>query len=369
MSQLVPRMKLIFFYTMMLALIALPISIPAVLLITSIIGYDILQHPERHQSRGKIWNVIATDLYYFYEADIWQGKKECVQYDDKLLYKPSNGCRFSNKEFSTSLTFSEAGRSVPLSGSQESGRPLLFAGDSETMGWGVNDDETFASIISSRVQVPVLNLGVASYGTVRELMRVRMHSRLDEANCIFIQYSWNDFQENAVFLTRGGLPAPTTSRFQQLVRGYDRRKVEFADVVRQAFDMMINHPSTFFLNVIGLREFPLGDDDALESKGGAPRDATEDVQAFLAVLAAFPELNYKQIFVIGTGRFVSALKRETLPANVYPIQVDLDQADWYTLDMHPNKKGHADMATQIVTQHEHTEQGRHCLAAERQDGW
>src|SRR4051794_6631077 len=81
MSQLLPRIKVVFFYTIMLALIALPISIAAVLLITSIIGYDILQHPERHQSTGKIWNVIATDLYYFYEADIWQGKKECVQYD------------------------------------------------------------------------------------------------------------------------------------------------------------------------------------------------------------------------------------------------------------------------------------------------
>jgi hypothetical protein len=234
------------------------------------------------------------------------------------------------------------------------------------MGWGVNDDETFASIISSRVQVPVLNLGVSSYGTVRELMRVRMHPRLDDANCIFIQYSWNDFQENTVFLTRGGLPAPTASRFQQLVRGYDRRKVEFADVVRQTFDMMINYPSAFFLNIIGLREFPLGDDDPLDSKGGTPRDATEDVKAFLTVLAAFPELNSKQIFVIGTGRFVSALKRETLPANVYPIHVDLDQADWYTLDMHPNKKGHEDMATQIIMQLERTEQGRRCLAAERQ---
>jgi hypothetical protein len=364
MSKLLPRTKLVFFYTMMWALIALPISTAAILLITSIIGYDILQHPERHQSTGRIWNVIATDLYYLYEADIWQSKKECVQYDDKLLYKPSSGCRFSNKEFSTSLTFSEAGRSVPPSGSQRCGRPLFFVGDSDTMGWGVNDDETFASIISSRVQVPVLNLGVSSYGTVRELIRVRMHPRLDEANCIFIQYSWNDFQENTVFLTRGGLPAPTTSRFQQLVFGYDRRKVRFADVIRQTFDMMLDYPLAFFLNVIGLREFPLGDDDALDSKGGVPRDATEDVKAFLTVLAAFPELNHKQIFVIGAGRFVSVLKREILPDNVFPIQVDLNQADWYTLDMHPNKKGHADLATQILTQLEHTEQGRHCLAAD-----
>jgi hypothetical protein len=81
------------------------------------------------------------------------------------------------------------------------------------MGWGVNDDEAFASIIASKVEVPVLNLGVSSYGTVREIMRLRMHPRFQEANCIFIQYSWNDFQENAVFFARGGLPAPTRERF------------------------------------------------------------------------------------------------------------------------------------------------------------
>ena len=364
MSKLKPRTKTVIFYAIMAVWIALPVLAAAVLLMTSIIGYDILQHPERHQSTGRIWNVIATDLYYLYEADIWQGKKECVQYDDKLLYKPSKGCRFSNKEFSTSLTFSETGRSVPSSGSHASGRPLFFAGDSDTMGWGVNDDETFAAIISSRVEVPVLNLGVSSYGTVRELIRVRMQPSLDEASCIFIQYSWNDFQENSVFLTRGGLPAPTTRRFEQLVSGYERKKVWFLDVMRQVFDMMVDYPIAFFLNVIGLHEFPLGDDDPLDSKGGAPRDASEDAKAFLAVLAAFPELNRKQFFVIGPGRFIAALKRQTLPANVFPIQVDLSHAGWFTLDMHPNKKGHAEMATQILMQLEHTDQGRHCLAAD-----
>jgi len=363
MSKLKPRTKTAIFYAVMAALIALPVSAAAVLLMTSIIGYDILRHPERHESSGRIWNVIATDLYYLYEADVWQGKKECVQYDDKLLYKPSKGCRFSNKEFSTSLTFSEAGRSVPASGSHASGRPLLFAGDSDTMGWGVNDDETFAAIISSRVEVPVLNLGVSSYGTVRELTRVRMQPRLDEASCIFIQYSWNDFQENSVFLARGGLPAPTRRRFEQLVSGYDRREVWFIDVMRQTFDMMVGYPIAFFLNVIGLHEFPLGDDDPLDNKGGVPREAAEDAKAFLGVLAAFPELDHKQFFVIGPGRFIAALKREALPANVFPIQVDLGHADWFTLDMHPNKKGHAEMATQILEQLEHTEQGRRCLAA------
>src|SRR6185312_3368302 len=316
MSKLKPRTKAVIFYAIMTVWIALPVLAAAVLLMTSIIGYDILQHPERHESSGRIWNVIATDLYYLYEADVWQGKKECVQYDDKLLYKPSKGCRFSNKEFSTSLTFSEAGRSVPASGSHASGPPLFFAGDSDTMGWGVNDDETFASIIASRVEVPVFNLGVSSYGTVREITRIRMHPRFQETNCIFIQYSWNDFQENEVFLARGRLPPPTRARFNELVKDYGRRKLGFVDVLLQTFDMMVDYPIAFFLNLLGLHDFPLLADDPLES--GTPREETEDVAAFLAVLNAFPELNDKKVFVIGPGRFVSALDRGLPAANVFP---------------------------------------------------
>jgi hypothetical protein len=298
-----------------------------------------------------------------YEADIWQNKKECVQYDDKLLYKPSSGCRFSNKEFSTNLSFSEAGRSVPFSRLPSSGRPLIFAGDSDTMGWGVNDDETFASLIASKIEVPVLNLGVSSYGTVREIIRIRMHSRFQEANCIFIQYSWNDFQENAVFLARGSLPAPTPARFDKLVSDYGRRKVRFLDVMLQTFDMMVDYPIAVFLNILGLHDFPLLDDDPMDSSG-APRKETEDVEAFLAVLASFSELNDKTVFVIGPGRFVSALDRRPPAANVFPIQVNLNYADWYTLDMHPNKRGHGEIAVQILEQLKRTEHGRHCVATE-----
>ena len=131
------NVKLAFFYTMMWALIALPISTAAVLRIHV---HNRIRHTPTSGASPKhgqnLENVIATDLYYLYEADIWQSKKECVQYDDKLLYKPSSGCRFSNKEFSTSLNFSEAGRSVPLSGSQRFGRPLFFVGDFDHCGLG-----------------------------------------------------------------------------------------------------------------------------------------------------------------------------------------------------------------------------------------
>jgi hypothetical protein len=90
----------------------------------------------------------------------------------------------------------------------------------------------------------------------------------------------------------------------------------------------------------------------------------EDIKAFLAVLALFPELKDKNLFVVGPGRFVSALKRGSLPGNVFPIQVELASTDWYTLDMHPNKMGHRKIATQILEQLARTEYGRRCLADE-----
>ena len=165
-----PRIKLVLFHAIMWAIVALLVLPAAVLLSVSIIAYDILQHPERHQNTRRIWNVIASDLYFEYEANLWQNQKDCVQYDDKLLYKPSSGCRFVNKEFSTELSFSEDGGRTTSSRAPASRRPLIFAGDSETMGWGVNDGETFASLVAASIEAPVLNLGVASYGTVREIM-------------------------------------------------------------------------------------------------------------------------------------------------------------------------------------------------------
>jgi hypothetical protein len=363
-AEALPRIKRVLFHAIMWAVIAPSLLAAAVLLSVSLIAYDILQHPERHQNTRKIWNVIATDLYYVYEANLWQNQNDCVQYDDKLLYKPSSGCRFINKEFSTDLTFSEDGRLTTSSRSPASRRPLIFAGDSETMGWGVNDGETFASLIASRVEAPVLNLGVSSYGTVREIMRIRMQPRFQDANCIVIQYSWNDFDENSVFLARGALPSPTPEKFQRLLSDYGKRDVSFRDVMLRTFDFMLNYPLPFFLNVFGWHDFPLEDDDPMNGNGGTPREESEDAKAFLAVLASFSELSGKKIFVKGPGRFISALVPETLPANVFPISVDLNDGDWYTLDMHPNQQGHREIAAQILEQLKRTEEGRQCLAGE-----
>jgi hypothetical protein len=362
-TEALPRVKSVLFHAIMWAIVTLPLTAAVVLVSVSLITYDILQHPERHQSARRVWDVIATDLYYLYGANLWQNQKDCVQYDDRLLYKPSSGCRFVNKEFSTDLTFSEDGRLTDSTLTSASGRPLFFAGDSDTMGWGVNDDETFPALIASRVEVPVLNLGVASYGTVREVMRIRMHPRFQDANCIVYQYSWNDFDENSVFLAMGALPPPTPEKFEALLGDYGKRKIGIQDVMLQAFDFLVNHPLATVASIFGWHEFPLEDDDPLKS-GGTPREEAEDAKAFLAVLGSFPEMDAKKVFVIGPPRFISALIREPLHENILPLSVDLKDTDWYPLDKHPNKQGHREIAAQVLEQLQQTEQGRHCLAGE-----
>ena len=127
-TEALPRVKSVLFYAIMWAMVALPFLAAAVLFSVSLIAYDILQHPERHQSTRRVWDVIATDLYYLYEANLWQNQRDCVQYDDKLLYKPSSGCHFVNKEFSTDLNFSEDGRLAHSSLTSASRRPMFFVG-------------------------------------------------------------------------------------------------------------------------------------------------------------------------------------------------------------------------------------------------
>lgn len=71
-TEALPRVKSVLFHAIMWAMVALPFLAAVVLFSVSLIAYDILQHPERHQSTRRVWDVIATDLYYLYEANLWQ---------------------------------------------------------------------------------------------------------------------------------------------------------------------------------------------------------------------------------------------------------------------------------------------------------
>ena len=133
------------------------------------------------------------------KANSWLGQRECVSPDPDLIYVPAHGtCAFEDIEFKTTLTFTGEGRNT---GTKPAGTGIAVIGDSHAMGWGVNDHETFSAHLQTLTGRPVYNLGVASYGTARELIRLEKSGVLDKVDTVIIQYCNNDRNENLKFDT------------------------------------------------------------------------------------------------------------------------------------------------------------------------
>ncbi|MFN3751967.1 MAG: SGNH/GDSL hydrolase family protein [Thiobacillus sp.] len=129
----------------------------------------------------------------------WLGIPGCIQPDPDLIYVPAIGtCAFDDIEFQTTLSFTAEGRST---GPKPAGTGIAVIGDSHAMGWGVNDGETFAAQLQALSGRPVYNLGVASYGTARELLRLKKSGVLDKVDTVILQYCNNDRSENLQFDT------------------------------------------------------------------------------------------------------------------------------------------------------------------------
>ncbi len=131
--------------------------------------------------------------------EIWQSNDECIEFDKDLIFAPKKtSCKFKNVEFNTTLTFDEYGRySEHPKNSTNDG--IVVLGDSHAMGWGVNDNDTFAALLEKKINKPVYNLAVSGYGTPRELIRLEKSNLIDKVDTIIIQYCYNDYGENKDF--------------------------------------------------------------------------------------------------------------------------------------------------------------------------
>ncbi len=228
----------------------------------------------------------------------WLGIPGCITADPDLIYKPSNGtCKFDDIEFKTTLGFTDEGRNT---GAKPAGTGIAVIGDSHAMGWGVNDRETFSARLQTLSGRPVYNLGVASYGTARELIRLEKSGVLDKVDTVIIQYCNNDLNENLGFDTAskqdlhekvfGGAPKnpPRPNRFKLIAKGYglalaapfrslseSLRRRNFTPHYAPLVDVIAQHGDTlegkrvivFYSNPYGqrYRNFPSGPDANMPS--------------------------------------------------------------------------------------------------------
>ncbi len=172
----------------------------------------LLNHPPRSG-----WLLEPLHEYYR-QADrvAIQYLPSCSRWDPTLGYTLRPGrCRFINREFNVELSINGAGLRDDEASLKKP--EIIVLGDSHAMGWGVEDDETYARVIEENSGRKVLNAAISSFGTVRELMLL---SRLDTSNLrwLFIQYSPNDANEVRSFIDNDRkLSTMTKARYRELV--------------------------------------------------------------------------------------------------------------------------------------------------------
>lgn len=300
---------------------------------------------------------IATRIYGVHFMPMWQSDPNCVQFDPELVYVPKPGvARFSALEFDTRITITSEGVRQQPELSKDARDTIVLTGDSLTFGWGVGDEETFSVALQREHRHRTINTAVPSYGTARELFRLRRLGLLAGASVIVIQYCRNDAPENQAFLRdAGGFFTSRNARasWQELMHYQPPPDVTYGGALteltrylraRWAFESL----PQFTLNLLTEEKTDPPRRDSIP--GGAPVMADE----FLRVLDCFPELAGKPVIVteldgfwVDTGFLRELRKRSMGRPNLTILSLRLQPEDFFRFDPHLSPRGHRSVAAQL----------------------
>jgi hypothetical protein len=290
---------------------------------------------------------LAHVPYYRTRVD-WVALPDCAMFDRELLYKPRPGtCEFRNVEFTTTLHFDEHGfrrTAAPRTADHAVSRPrLVMIGDSHTMGWGVQDEETFASLLASEKGYPTVNLGAGSYGTPRELRRLELDANLRPDDVVVLQYCDNDLAENRRFLATGRVGPYELSEFQQFIGAYRPTPAE-------TWPVSALLARSLWRGVMNQAPQEMGIHRATE----AEKQVTADpATVFLEVLKKFPVLQgHRVVLVVINAELTSHLlpgRDRIEKAGITFVVPPLTRDVFFNLDDHMRPPGHHIVASAIAT--------------------
>jgi hypothetical protein len=296
------------------------------------------------------FHAFVQRIYRHFQRGLVQFEPACATFDERLGYRLRPGtCVFSNIEFANTLRINHLG----LRDDEESavGPEIIVLGDSQAMGWGVEQEETFAQRVEDTLGRRVLNAAISSYGTVREL---RLLDELDRSKlrAVVLQYYENDVVENAAFQASGNsLQTMSQSTYEWAV-SYNRRQRRYLPgkflfrLLMKTTRLEEPEPDIFKMDPVTPDQEAELFLNAVQHAGHATLDAVR--------LVVF-EVNEK----IGSRRtFIDALERAKAGAGYPPfirslVTIDtstaLDRTDFYAVDDHMNARGHQALADQVVT--------------------
>lgn len=288
----------------------------------------------------------VKETYQTSIRNIIQYEPACAQYDPILFYTLKPGtCKFSNIEFLNDYHINRLG----LRDTDESltAPEIIILGDSYAMGWGVDQDQTYAKSLEKTSNKKVLNAGISSYGTVREMM---MLDRLDTSKMkyLVIHYISNDFDENSSYSKNKKFKAKSNQEYEQIKREYFNQKRYFPG---KYIVLLINYYQKTILNISAHAT-----DIQIEE---VTDNAQNEVDYYINSLLNVSHINFhnKILIIIGDDYFINLLKEKKLQIisngnlkdiRFIDLQNTLDFKSYYDIDDHLNARGHEMLAKELM---------------------
>jgi len=277
---------------------------------------------------------IQKQIYFKGYRNIWQNNTNCTDFDIHLLYKPKIGnCEFINPEFKTSLDFSEFFRDHNnLKENNIFDDYLIVLGDSIAMGWGVNDDETFSYYLEKKLKKRVYNMAVSSYGSVREIKKLKLSPFYENSNTIIIQYHPNDLSENKEL---------------DINKIYSKKeyhnnfgvKLSNANMHKLLLGILKSSIRLFFSDV---------NDYIFKESNLEIIDFSIHKKYLERVLKENIDLNKKRIIIfLPINPWQKVINFPNNSDKLEYIQIKMDKSDFFIIDDHPNKFGHLKIANRL----------------------
>ncbi len=286
---------------------------------------------------------VLRQLHLATEMHMPQFDAACARWDPALTYtlRPP-GCTIDGPEFHVRYDVNAMG---VRDGADALDAPaIIVLGDSYAMGWGVARERAFPAVLGRRLGVRVLDAGVSSYGTAREL---GLLARLDRSalRALVVQYCWNDNRENRTWV-RGGGRLPTASRAE-----WERLVSEHASARRY-------WPGKYVVTLLTMLARGAGPGQAQ----ARPPEVDRAADDFVAVLEGHRGLLVDTPVVVlplcARARAMAAALREraaTAPAGSVTSRVSVVEApphirdrQRFTLDGHLNAGGHRRVARLVA---------------------
>ena len=290
-------------------------------------------------SNGKTYDLfwvktLQKKIYFEDFRNIWQFDNNCTTYDEDLLYKPKLGeCAFFNPEFKTNLKFDNFKRTHNESNNNDLDEFIVVLGDSIAMGWGVNNDETFSYYLEKQLKKKVYNLGVSSYGTVREIKRFKKSPYYLNSKTIILQYHTNDLGENKNLKVKKNY---SKKKFDKIFENQNLENKNIKFIIKTFIESL----PLFFRDIRNI---------IFKEKKFELIDFKVEKKYLEKVLEETLDLEEKRIIII------FAINPEQKVIN-FPknnekfeyILIQLKKSEFFIIDDHPNSFGHKAIANKLT---------------------